>query len=149
MYNLSFADLVDHNRSSVIVVITKSLAVWDELDDFKSDKEKNEEWKCRAEDRRKIVDELRQKVFPDSSPWETVFIENGGGSDMRAKFPTLPDSQQSHQNLCDAIRSIVDPDGGHKSPRGGIQALQVFTGTKHFRHVDTQVLFMPNQKNPM
>ncbi|KAJ7267847.1 hypothetical protein C8J57DRAFT_1325965 [Mycena rebaudengoi] len=76
-----------------------------------------------------IITDLQRKLFPKSSPWEIVFIENGGGKDMSAKFPVLPDGQLSHQNLYDAIQNIIKcPSADGSLDLVGIQALQVLTG---------------------
>ncbi|KAF7366109.1 hypothetical protein MVEN_00487700 [Mycena venus] len=79
--------------------------------------------------RRGIITDLQRKMFPKSSPWEIVFIENGGGSDMSAKLPVLPDGLLSHQNLYDAICNIVKrPSSDGSLDLVGIQSLQVLTG---------------------
>ncbi|KAJ7654759.1 hypothetical protein B0H17DRAFT_1266588 [Mycena rosella] len=131
MYTLSLSGLVDRDRANVVVVITKSLSSWDQFDDFESVAEKNTQWTIEAGRRRGIISELQQKVFPKLAPWPTVFVENGGGRDMRIKFPTLPSGELSHQNLFEAIRSVIEhsgPDGA--SDLAGMHALHVLTGAE-------------------
>ncbi|KAJ7440314.1 hypothetical protein B0H11DRAFT_546372 [Mycena galericulata] len=132
MYNLFLSGLVDGDRTNVLVVITKSLSSWDQFDDFETKKEKDTQWRLEAGRRKGIITDLQRKIFPNSSPWEIVFIENGGGRDMSAKYPSLPDGKLSHQNLFDAISDMMEYKGpGSDGCRDlvGIQALQVLTVT--------------------
>ncbi|KAJ7267856.1 hypothetical protein C8J57DRAFT_1613976 [Mycena rebaudengoi] len=131
MYNLLLSGLVDGDRTNVLVVITKSLSSSDQFDDFETKKEKDGQWRLEAGRRKGIITDLQRKIFPKLLPWEIVFIENGGGKDMGAPYPTLPDGKQSHQNLFEAIRDMME----YKGPGSqgccdlvGIQALQVLTG---------------------
>ncbi|KAJ7907605.1 hypothetical protein B0H13DRAFT_2273628 [Mycena leptocephala] len=136
MYNLSRSGLVDNDRTNVLVVITKSLSSWDQFDDYNTPKEKNAQWCIEAGRRKGIVADLQRKIFPKSAPWETVFIENGGGRDMSATFPFLPDGQHSHQNLFNSIRNLMertDPGPGGCGDLVGIQSLQVLAGAKPLR----------------
>ncbi|KAJ7483650.1 DDE superfamily endonuclease-domain-containing protein [Mycena latifolia] len=116
MYNLFLSGLVDGDRTNVLVVITKSLSSWDQFDDFKTQKEKNAQWRLEAGRRKGIITDLQRKIFPKSSPWAIVFIENGGGRDMSATYPILPDGKQSHQNLFEAISAIMERNGPGAEP---------------------------------
>ncbi|KAJ7267832.1 hypothetical protein C8J57DRAFT_1325934 [Mycena rebaudengoi] len=109
IYALYCSNLVDGERANIVVVVTKSMSSFHQ--------------------RRGIITDLQRKLVPKSSPWEIVFIENGGGKDMNAKFPVLPDGQLSHQNLYDAIQNIIKcPSADGSLDLVGIQALQVLTG---------------------
>ncbi|KAK7065102.1 protein hedgehog [Favolaschia claudopus] len=130
IYALYCSNLVDDERSNIVVVVTKAMSSWHQFDDFKSQDRKSAQWRIEAGRRRGIVTDLQRKLFPRSSSWEVVFIENGGGTrDMTAKFPVLPDGVLSHQNLYDAMRNvIVRPSSDGTLDLVGIQALQVLTG---------------------
>ncbi|KAF7366110.1 Protein kinase domain-containing protein [Mycena venus] len=129
IYNLHRANLVDEERANIVVVVTKSLSSLRQSDDYKFTKEKRLEWRIEEGRRRGIITDLQRKMFPRSSPWEIVFIENGGGKDMSAKFPVLPDGLLSHRNLYDAIHAIIKrPNSDGSLDLVGIQALQVLTG---------------------
>ncbi|KAJ7457138.1 hypothetical protein B0H11DRAFT_2243673 [Mycena galericulata] len=129
MYNLTLSGLVDPKRPNVVVVVTKSLPTSRHFDD-RSAKERDTQWNIQANRRIGIITDIQRRVFPHLViPWEVVFIENGGGTDMRAKYPTLPNGKVSHQNLFDAIRHVIErpgPDGFHDL--AGYQALDVLTG---------------------
>jgi hypothetical protein len=133
MFKLSHAGLVDLRRTNVIVVVTKSLSFMSEFDDYKTQQEKHEQWNIEAGRRRGIITDLQRKVFPKSIPWPIIFIENGGGQQVYHRYPTLPNGELSHQNLFDAIRSVIE----QKGPKGasdlaGVQALQLITGAEPF-----------------
>ncbi|KAJ7040039.1 hypothetical protein C8F04DRAFT_1254495 [Mycena alexandri] len=133
MYNLFLSGLVDADRTNVLVAITKSLSSWDQFDDFETQKEKDAQWRLEAGRRKGIITDLQRKIFPKVSPWGIVFIENGGGRDMGAKYPTLPDGKLSHQNLFEAISVIMQHNGpGWDGCRDlvGIHALEVLTGAE-------------------
>jgi hypothetical protein len=136
MHSLRSSGLVDNERSNVVVVITKSLTS-DESVGLR-------DWPREADRRRKIIADLQHKILPASPTWKTVFIENGGGKDAGGKFPKLPDGELSHENLYDAIRTIVEHHGPHGiGDLAGIQALQVLTGAQPLGQnvrTDTQVL---------
>ncbi|KAJ7907595.1 hypothetical protein B0H13DRAFT_1879428 [Mycena leptocephala] len=136
MYNLSRSGLVDNDRTNVLVVITKSLSSWDQFDDYNTLKDKNAQWCIEAGRRKGIVADLQRRIFPKSAPWETVFIENGGGRDMSTPFPFLPDGRRSHQNLFKAIRNLTEHTGPGPGGCGdlvGIPALQVLAAAKPLR----------------
>jgi hypothetical protein len=129
IYALHRSNLVDEKRANIVVVVTKSLSSFHQFDDYKTVKEKHAQWRIEEGRRRGIITDLQRKMFPRSSAWEIVFVENGGGKDMTAKLPVLPDGHLSHQNLYDAICNIIkrpSSDGGLDLV--GIQALQVLTG---------------------
>ncbi|KAJ7220961.1 hypothetical protein C8J57DRAFT_1393443, partial [Mycena rebaudengoi] len=129
IYALYCSNLVDDERANIVVVVTKSKSSFHQFDDYKTPNEKNAQWQIEEGRRRGIITDLQRKLFPKSSPWEIVFIENGGGKDMSAKFPVLPDGQLSHQNLYDAIQNIIKcPSADGSLDLVGIQALQVLTG---------------------
>ncbi|KAJ7267857.1 hypothetical protein C8J57DRAFT_1325985, partial [Mycena rebaudengoi] len=129
IYALHCSNLVDDERANIVVVVTKSMSSFHQFDDYKNANEKNAQWRIEEGRRRGIITDLQRKLFPKSSPWEIVFIENGGGKDMSARFPILPDGRLSHQNLYDAIRNIIKCPGADGSlDLVGIQALQVLTG---------------------
>jgi hypothetical protein len=144
---LSLSDLVDNDRVNVVVVITKCLSMWHQPDDFKGTTAKHKRWNIEAGRRMAIVADLQRKIFPNSAPWETVFIENGGGTDISAKVPQLPNGQTSHQNLYDAIRKLVNQSGPQECrDLIGIQALQVLTGAERLRELKTETLLQPSTK---
>ncbi|KAJ7700606.1 hypothetical protein B0H16DRAFT_1902929 [Mycena metata] len=148
MESLRQSGLVDNTRANVVVVVTKSLSSWHEFDHLKSPKDKNSAWLDEASARRAITARLQSKILPNSAAWETVFIENGGGKDMTAKFPKLPDGNLSHGNLYHAIRRIVEsPEPYGIGDLAGIQALQVLAGAQplgpSFR-TDRQSLLTPS-----
>ncbi|KAJ7700605.1 hypothetical protein B0H16DRAFT_1483815 [Mycena metata] len=129
IYALYRSNLVDDRRANIVVVVTKSLSSFHQFDDYKAMKEKHVQWRIEEGRRRGIITDLQRKMFPQSSPWEIVFIENGGGTNMSTKFPVLPDRQLSHQNLYDAIHNIIKrPSSDGSLDLVGIQALQVLTG---------------------
>ncbi|KAF7366104.1 Protein hedgehog [Mycena venus] len=129
IYALHRSDLVDEKRANIVVVVTKSLSSLHQFDDYKTKKEKRVQWCIEEGRRRGIITDLQRKLFARSSPWEIVFVENGGGKDMTAKLPVLPDGLLSHQNLYDAIRNIIKrPSSDGSLDLVGIQALQVLTG---------------------
>ncbi|KAJ7267834.1 hypothetical protein C8J57DRAFT_1613948 [Mycena rebaudengoi] len=129
IYALYCSNLVDDERANIVVVVTKSMSCFHQFDDYKTTNEKNAQWRIEEGRRRGIITDLQRKLFPKSSPWEIVFIENGGGKDMSAKFPVLPDGQLSHQNLYDAIQNIIKcPSADGSLDLVGIQALEVLTG---------------------
>jgi hypothetical protein len=131
MYNLCFSGLINRDRANVVVIVTKSLSSWDQFDDFESIKEKNTQWNIEAGRRRGIITDIQRKVFPDLAPWHTVFIENGGGRDMRAEYPILPDGELSHQNLFEAIRTVVQAPGRDGArDLAGSQALDLLAGAE-------------------
>ncbi|KAJ7267878.1 hypothetical protein C8J57DRAFT_1228494 [Mycena rebaudengoi] len=137
IYALCCSSLVDDERTNIVVVITKSMSFPDQFDDYKTTKEKNAHWRIEEGRRRGIITDLQRKLFPRLSPWEIVFIENGGGRDMKAKFPVLPDGQLSHQNLYDAIHNIIKRPGSDGSlDLVGIQALQILTAAAPLAPLD-------------
>ncbi|KAJ7871645.1 hypothetical protein B0H14DRAFT_2723450, partial [Mycena olivaceomarginata] len=116
-------------RANIVVVVTKSLSSFHQFDDYKTMKEKHAQWRIEEGRRRGIITDLQRKMFARSSAWEIVFVENGGGKDMTAKLPVLPDGLLSHQNLYDAICNIIKrPSSDGSLDLVGIQALQVLTG---------------------
>ncbi|KAJ7217544.1 hypothetical protein C8J57DRAFT_1395663 [Mycena rebaudengoi] len=128
IYTLYWSNLVDDEHANIVVVVTKSMSSLYQFEDYKTTNEKNMQWRIEEGRRRGIITDLQRKLFPKSSPWEIVFIENGGGKDMSAKFPVLPDGQLSHQNLHDAIQNIIKcPSADGSLDLVGIQALQVLT----------------------
>ncbi|KAJ7348407.1 hypothetical protein DFH08DRAFT_1000220 [Mycena albidolilacea] len=133
MFNLFLSGLVDRVRTNVLVVITKCLSSWDQFDDFETRKEKDAQWRLEAGRRKGIIIDLQRKIFPQLSPWGIVFIENGGGRDMSAPFPTLPDGKLSHQNLFQAISDIMERSTDRCRDLVGIQALEVLTGKEPLR----------------
>ncbi|KAJ7040044.1 hypothetical protein C8F04DRAFT_1254499 [Mycena alexandri] len=79
IYALYRSNLVDDLRANIVVVVTKSLSSLHQFDDYKATKEKHVQWRIEEGRRRGIITDLQRKMFPRSSPWEIVFIENGGG----------------------------------------------------------------------
>ncbi|KAJ7907615.1 hypothetical protein B0H13DRAFT_2273632 [Mycena leptocephala] len=129
IYALYCSDLVDDQRANTVVVVTKSMSSFHQFDDYKTKKEKYAQWGIEAGRRRGIITDLQRKLFAGSPPWKVVFIENGGGKDMRAKYPFLPDGLLSHQNLYDAVYDIIlCPSSDGSQDLVGIQSLQVLTG---------------------
>ncbi|KAJ7115296.1 hypothetical protein C8R44DRAFT_794396 [Mycena epipterygia] len=129
MYNLYLSGLVDPDRTNVVLVVTKSMSSWDQFDDFKTTAEKNTQWNIEAARRIGIITDLQRKVFPKMGPWPTVFVENGGGSDMGADFPVLPNGELSHDNLFKAIQKVIQIPGEH-ADLAGMHALDVLSGAR-------------------
>ncbi|KAF8145221.1 hypothetical protein K438DRAFT_1782159 [Mycena galopus ATCC 62051] len=131
IYALHLSNLVDEQRSNIVVVVTKSRSSLHEFDDYTTPNEKDAQWRVEEGRRRGIITDLQRKRFPRSSPWEIAFIDNGGGSDMSAKLPVLPDGLLSHQNLYDAICNIVKrPSSDGSLDLVGIQSVQVLAGAE-------------------
>jgi hypothetical protein len=141
---------VDDQRSNVVVVVTKSLSSLHEFDDYETTNEKYAQWRIEEGRRRGIITDLQRKMFARSSPWEIVFIENDGGSNMNEKLRVLPDGLLSHQNLYDAICNIIKrPSSDGSLDLVGIQALQVLTGAgplSSFAEARTEVLVGASQQ---
>ncbi|KAJ7890841.1 hypothetical protein B0H14DRAFT_3126470 [Mycena olivaceomarginata] len=132
IFTLFLSGLVDRDRTNVLVVITKSLSSWDQFDDFETRKEKDAQWRLEAGRRKGIIIDLQRKIFPPIIAMGN-FIENGGGRDMSAPFPTLPDGKLSHQNLFQAISDIMERSTDRCRDLVGIQALEVLTGKEPLR----------------
>ncbi|KAJ7697989.1 hypothetical protein B0H14DRAFT_3037834, partial [Mycena olivaceomarginata] len=129
IYALYRSNLVDEERANIVVVVTKALSSFHQFDNYKMMKEKRAYWRVEEGRRRGIITDLQRKMFARSSAWEIVFVENGGGKDMTAKFPVLPDGLLSHQNLYYSICNIIKrPSSDGSLDLVGIQALQVLTG---------------------
>jgi hypothetical protein len=132
MFNLIAPGLVDPERANVIVVVTKSKSSWDQFDDCESEEEKNNQWNVEAGRRMAIILDLQRKVFPKSTSWPVVFIENGGGSKMNAPYIMLPNGKLSHQNLFEAICDVIAPrDRDIAHDLAGIHALRLLSGADH------------------
>ena len=120
--NLRNSRLVDLDYSNIIVVVTKSMSYWQQLEDYESEDEKKKQWHNEANVRKGIILDLQRKAFSKSGdPWPIVFVENGGGSKMDGPFPILPNGEHSHQNLFNAIFNVM-------RDLAGVQALRVLTG---------------------
>ena len=124
MYYLTNTDLVDHLHQNVVVVVTKALTFWSDYDDFDSEEEKGKQWQRDADEKSRIINDLRSKTFSSSSTWPVVFVENGGGNKILQRHRTLPNGELSHQNLFEAIAGIVT----QAQDLVGIQALRFVTG---------------------
>jgi hypothetical protein len=132
MFNLIAPGLVDPERANVIVVVTKSKSSWDQFDDYETQEEKNIQWILEAGKRMAIILDLQRKVFPKSTSWPVVFIENRAGSKMNAPYVMLPNGQLSHQNLFEAICDIIAPrDRDIAHDLAGIHALRLLSGADH------------------
>ncbi|KAK7065104.1 protein hedgehog, partial [Favolaschia claudopus] len=133
MFKVAQAGLVDPQRPNVIVVVTKSLSFMSEFDDYKTQAEKDEQWKIEAGRRRGIITDLQRKLFPKLAQWPIVFIENGGGKHVHHQYPMLPNGELSHQNLFEAIQCVIEGKGNEEaSDLAGMQALQLLTGAEPF-----------------
>jgi hypothetical protein len=100
---LADTKLIDYQYQNVVVVVTKSLKTFvSDYEDFHSDNEKNEQWRLDADEKTRIIDDLRSIMFPSSKAWPVVFIENGGGAILQ-EYIRLPNGDLSHQNLFQAI----------------------------------------------
>jgi hypothetical protein len=129
MYKLASSGLVDHLRTNVVVVVTKSMSFWSEFDDFDDITEKNTHWNIEAGRRKGIITDIQRKVFPKMAPWRTVFVENGSSRDLHSKYPILPNGELSHQNLFEAIRSVIETPGPHGTLNlAELHALHKLTG---------------------
>ena len=129
MFNLITHGLVDPTRSNVIVVITKSMSSWDQFDDIESEEKKKALWNNECGQRRSIILEIQRKIFPKSTEWPVVFIENGGSKKMDAPYRTLPNCELSHQNLFNAICDVIAPRNSDNAfDLAGIQALRLLSG---------------------
>jgi hypothetical protein len=131
MFSLKISSLVDLERSNVIVVVTKSMSSWYQLDDYESEEEKNNQWNTEAGRRVGIILDLQRKTFPKSTTWPVVFIESGGGSRMDAPYSRLPNGELSHQNLFETICDVIAPPGRDTThDLAGLQALRLLTGVE-------------------
>jgi hypothetical protein len=127
IFSLKPSNLVDPERTNVIVAVTKSMASWSDYEDDPDDDAKAVHWKEHAKEKKEIIIGLQQKVFPTTKPWDIVFIENGGGSNV--KHRRLPNGDLSHQNLFDAIRQLFSADGENMAQDlVGMHALRLITG---------------------
>jgi hypothetical protein len=134
MLNLSISNLVDFERTNVIVVVTRSMSSWDDYEDDNNEEEKNKHWSVDARKKTLMVEALQRKLFPGSRLWRVVFIENGGGQSVK-KHRTLPNGELSHQNLFDAVRRLFDSVDDKTMPKDlvGIHALRLLTGAESLR----------------
>jgi hypothetical protein len=121
---LAHSGLIDHQHQNVIVVVTKALTFWSDYDDFDSEEERGKQWQRDADEKSRIINDLRSKTFSFSSTWPVVFVENGGGKKILQRHRRLPNGELSHQNLFEAIASIVT----QAQDLVGIQALRFVTG---------------------
>lgn len=121
---LANSNLVDQTYQNVIVVVTKALTFWSDYDYLHSDDEKTEQWKCDANEKEQIINDLRSKTFRSSQPWRVVFVENGGGEKIHRTHRMLPNGELSHQNLFEGILQIFT----EVDDLVGIQALRAMTG---------------------
>jgi hypothetical protein len=127
IYYLTNTDLIDHQLPNVVVVVTKSLTFWCDYDDFDSEEEKGQQWQRDADEKSTIINDLRSKAFPSSSPWPVIFVENGGGKKTLQRHRTLPNGELSHQNLFQAIAGIMSK----AQDLVGMQALRFVTGAEN------------------
>jgi hypothetical protein len=128
-YTLSIARIWWMNSAAMSSSLSQNLCHLHEFDDYETTEEKYAQWRIEEGRRRGIITDLQRKMFARSSPWEIVFIENDGGSNMNEKLRVLPDGLLSHQNLYDAICNIIKrPSSDGSLDLVGIQALQVLTG---------------------
>ena len=152
MGSMRESGLIDHEHPNVIVVVTKSLSCWNDYEDFDSDLEKNEKWQEDADEKRRIIDNLRLKVFPSSTPWQVVFIENGGGQSILRDFKRLPNGELSHQNLFDAIYNLFVRADLKKGDLVGLEALRFLTGARSvlsgLRPSPVETLLQSSDSNP-
>ena len=109
MFNLKAPGLVDPKRTNVIVVVTISKSSWVQFDNCETEEKKNIQWNIEAGQWMAIILDLQRKVFPKSTPWPVVFVENGSGSKMNAPYIMLPNGELSHQNLFEAICDVIAP----------------------------------------
>ncbi|KAF9059381.1 hypothetical protein BDP27DRAFT_506322 [Rhodocollybia butyracea] len=132
MYNLGCSGLVDHERTNVIVVVTKSISSWHEFDDFTSsivERKAQTRWQIEAYKRELIIADLQLELFPRIAPWPIVFVENGSEIDVDTPYPLLPNGELSHQNLFDAIRRVIEHPHG-TSDLAGMHVLDALSGPK-------------------
>jgi hypothetical protein len=148
MYSLFSSGLVDHTRANVVIVVTKSMSFWDQFDDFESDEEKNAQWNLEAEKRRTIIQGLQTKVFPNLAPWQVVFVENGGGTNMGASYDILPNGEVSHENLMKAIGSVIQHHRG-QGPRDPAGMQNALSGTAPAEQPLTAILVDRPEEMPV
>jgi hypothetical protein len=107
IYYLSHTGLFDDRHPNVVVVVTKALTFMTDYHDLKSKDAMNQQWMRDTDEKAKIINDLRLKVFPDSDAWRVVFVENGGGKDIHGMLRILPNGERSHYNLFDAIVGLL------------------------------------------
>ncbi|KAF7335075.1 Protein hedgehog [Mycena venus] len=153
MYNLQFSGLVDRERPNVLVVVTKSLSFWNQFVDCKGVEQMNAQWRLEADKRIAIIADLQRKVFPKLTLWRTVFVENGGGMDMRAEYSILPNGELSHQNLFEAIRDVIASPGQLAGfDPAGLHALCFLSGAEPFdlaSKAETEILVQRSTETMM
>ncbi|KAK7040482.1 hypothetical protein R3P38DRAFT_3460845 [Favolaschia claudopus] len=104
-----------------------------DFDDYQTQAEKEEQWKIGAGRRKGIIIDLQRKLFPKLTQWPIVFIENGGGTHVHQQYPMLPNGELSHQNLFEAIHSVIQgEESDQASDLAGMQALQLLAGAEPF-----------------
>ena len=130
MKYLERSDLIDHQHLNVIVVVTKSLSSFEDYEDFSSEDEKNTEWREDAAAKTRIIHGFRSQVFPSSSSWPVVFVENGGGRTILQEYIRLPNGDLGHQKLFDAILHLFSGGSTKMPDLVGIQALRILTGDR-------------------
>jgi hypothetical protein len=130
--SLNGSGLVDHKFQNVVVVVTKAKTFYStDYDDYETEGEKDAEWQSDANGKVKIIQGLRQKVFPKSPFWPVVFVENGSSRGLKPQprpYIKLPNGEWSHQNLFKAILNLVSPREALVKDFVGLHALRMLTG---------------------
>jgi hypothetical protein len=132
MLILRVSNLVDFERTNVVIVVTKSLSFWQDYEDDEDEDEKKRHWCDDARKRTGIIGALQRKVFPGLRSWRVVFVENGGGHPALKKHRTLPNGELSHQNLFEAIHDLFAATDDRNSPTdlAGMHALRLLSGAE-------------------
>jgi hypothetical protein len=111
MYKLQQSDIVDLQRSNVIIVITESLSFPKNADSGKEHRTFHRTWNEDAMKKVKIIHTLQRRLFLGAQRWPVVFIENKEA--VKGKYPRLPNGELSHQNLFEAILDLIRAPGGN------------------------------------
>jgi hypothetical protein len=124
IWTLLQSGLYDAYRPNVIVVVTCALTTYEsDYEDLEDEEERHEAWRRDAAKKKRFIYDICDRALPGCEPWPVVFVENGSGRKGLAEFKTLPNGEQSHLNLFDAMRSIFNQDPNEAD----VQALHAVT----------------------
>lgn len=129
--------LYDSQRPNVIFVVTRAIS--DPRDYLESDDEKSskfkKEWLAEAKKKDGFIHDLQQKVPPDTKPWPIVYVENEGKVNNFTTYRVLPNGEQTHSNLFNAVLKLFAAQGeNHTQDMIGLHSLKtVVAGLPHIK----------------
>ncbi|KAG8884403.1 hypothetical protein FRB97_004412 [Tulasnella sp. 331] len=143
--------LYDSQRPNIIFVVTRSLSDprdYVESDDEKSSKFKKE-WLAEAKKKEGFIHDLQQKVFPDTKPWPIVYVENEGKVNNFNTYRVLPNGEQTHANLFDAmLKLFATQDENRAQDMIGLHSLRtVVAGLPHIKDLKKEDMVIRNSDN--